>query len=358
MPWKQFIQSNLRQLKFIGCRGNDFLISDPLLHQLEQRVTRLSEIDVVIRWPWDEDPDQEAKISPERMTTFLGSIQHTLERFRWSNLRGMSQAAFKILSSCSRLESLDSIYIKDFWVGNEDFASCPRFPHLKELRGCPMSDRTLQSLLPSLGKIESLWMGTIEGSASLWPIVAKARFAYLSSLKMLLDSDVILCADEILSFAHCHPQLQTFDIRGCDVVLYRDVLMGNSFNDTAIIALAKCLPKLRNLRLTCFDETQGPLGEDSLISLGYHCPLLETCCLYTNVDWRRVLSEEFSDLVWPKLHRLRLEAYRINREPAGKPRELQDASEPRRLLLPRMPAMRHSSAWLIDHGKPVIQSDR
>lgn len=361
MPLKQFIQSNLRQLKLVVCNANEFLTSDPFLHQLEQGATRLNEIDVDIEVPPYSHFDQQAKMSPERMATFLESFQPTLEIFCWRIEGVISQVSFKILSSCPRLKILSSLQIQDSWVVDEDFAASPVFLHLKELKDCSVSGRAFQTLLLSFDRIENLSLYESGDLASLWTIIVRARFAYLSSLELTPHFNTILSADEILSIAYRHPQLQAFEVRSNSLGPegFYLPLMASSFNDTTVIELAKSLPKLRSLCLECYDETQGLLGENSLTSLGYHSPLLETCHLYANVGWRKILSEDFSDrtIMWPRLNLLELMFYNSDGDFVVTALEFEHVPELVRLLLQRMPAMRQASARFDDSGQERIVSD-
>ena len=270
----------------------------------------------------------------------------------------MSRTSFKILSSLPRLESIDLLNIQDSWVVEEDFASSLGFPHLKELIRCSMSGLALQILQPSFGKIETFRLNENGDLASLWTIMAKARFAHLSSLTLNLHFDTILHADEILSIAYHHPQLHTFQV----VTNYPGIdyypLIANSYNDAKVTALAKSLPQLKQLTLGCCDETQRPIGEDSLFALGHHCPMLETCFVYATVDWRKLLSEDFSDIAWPRLNQLFVVSRCVVAGQMGRAREAMDVSTLGTFMLPRMPSMRDASAAFYDQGQAVFDPSR
>ena len=233
------------------------------------------------------DSDHE-NITEQGMVDFINSMP-SLRLLNVSDCfhSSWSFRIFIAVAQHKKLQELKLPCIPDEWIP-ELVSVLPEsmFPEIDSI--ClDLSDNVLEALLPSLARIRRVSLCLLQGRPRR-ALACAARCPGLIGLDLYLEPGKALQEKDLLQLNENCRELCWLLINGSDV---SDVL-SEGITDTTIDQVARYHPKLRFLHLFL---TGCTLTEQSLVSLGEYCKLMEQIILPADVSLEVLLRDDHQD---------------------------------------------------------------
>lgn len=211
-----------------------------------------------------------------------------------------ADAIILALAGCPSLESTDLPLLSVDIFSRLKQLPGGSFPRLKEVR-VTTPETCIEKMWPEFLKLRTL--NIVLSGSSFTALQACAMFKNLHRLSILTDKGKpsIVKGTDLITLAESCSGLRMLHIKSRPGRPSR----AEGITDGVINQLAELLPDLRYLRL----DLEGTyLTEESLSSLGQHCPLLTLCAIHAKVRFRRLI-DRFQRTLFPCLHHLAVYAY-------------------------------------------------
>ena len=200
-----------------------------------------------------------------------------------------------------------------------------------------ISERGLNLLVPCIGNLEDLELGLTKG-ISTESVEFLCGLPKLQSLHVTSRRTSTLAGRALVNLAEHCPMLTSIEIG--DV---RKHPLAFEISDLVILEVAKCLPRLKRLRL-CADLTR--LTEQSILHLGEHCKSLQRLELSADPDYVK-LANLGSEGMFPVLNDIVIWKDRTSRSNSFYAPTKEDYEALAERLVRMMPRCQHFEAYKV-----------